>query len=341
MNPTIKLLRVIGSPFLASKREPINKMQAEELYEYAVKNRIPHLYLETLKENEMTGKLRILRDRLHVKYLNLIDAVGRISCVLINSGVEHAIFKTVRPYLAATADIDVLIVDDKYAQTLNLLRQKDYEFLGSGPESTTFHDDQSDIKIDVYREVAISHVVYLDKLKIKKSLTQANTPDGQPFYTLTREADLMAVIAHSVIKEQMYSLGEYYTVLYYLLEMSKDEIGNFVGLVRENRVTRATRSSFTLTATLHRRAHSAVPRVCKELLEEFGSDSLEEAKLSRNSFQTPHKYHILTALKALQEESKEERIRRSIATQILSMLRPSFAGFMARETARHIRRESY
>ena len=56
MNRTIKLLRVIGSPFAPDREAelPENKQEALELYNYAIKNKIGLLYLEALKDS---GKL--------------------------------------------------------------------------------------------------------------------------------------------------------------------------------------------------------------------------------------------------------------------------------------------
>lgn len=341
MNPTIKLLRIIGSPFLSSTEVPNNEREAEELYVYTVKNRIPHLYLEALEKREMLGKLKLRHDKLYVNYLKLVDAVGRVSSFFTDLGVKHGIFKTVRPYLAATADIDVLIFGNKYMQTINAMLQEGYKLLGSGPESTTLYDDQSDMKIDVYKEVAASHIVYLDKVKIRGHLTKKRAPNGQFFQTLTREADLITVIAHSVIKEQLYSLGEYYTFLYYLAEMNAKEVCSLVNLVKGNYIIKATRSYMSITATLHQTAHGMVPKICKEILAELGYDTFERVRLIKNAFKTPHKYHILTTLKALQEKSTENRARRSMAMQLLSMLKPSFTGLLIKDVVQHIHRETY
>jgi len=342
-NRTIQLLRIVGSPFNAPTDAPGSESEAEELYEYASKNRIAQLYLQALKKQNSSMYLEAERCRLDERYDDLLRSVGRISYLLENLRVEHAIFKTVRPYLAATADIDLLVFGREYPRSIKAMLQYGYkvEPKGYGPESATLFDERWQIKIDVYKEIAASHIVYLDKEKIRQYVTRETLQNGMFFYSLKRNADLIAIIGHSVIKEQMYCLGEYYTFLYYLATMNEEEVRGFIDLVKENRIIRAATSYIGVTAILHQAAHGVVPGICKRIMAELGSDLFEGSRLAKNAFYLPHKYHIITVLKTMKNMLWERKFRESVATQLVSMLRPSFTLQFVNEIVTHVVRETY
>jgi hypothetical protein len=340
---TIRILRVIGSPFIAPCYTPENESEAEILYESAAKNRIAQLYLDALKDEKMSETLKKERQRLTQRYDNLLSSIESISNLLTDLKVDYVIFKTVRPYLAATADIDLVVFGRKYILSIEAMLKAGYKTGDNtyGPESATLFDAKWNIKLDIYDEIAASHLIYLDKEKIRQYVKRDKILSGAFFMTLKPQADLVAVIGHSVIKEQMYCLGEYYTFLYYLYSMKEEEIVQFIDMVKKNGLTNSAKAYISVTATLHQAAHGVVPNICLRLMSDLGSDFFEGARIENSGFLSPHKYHFLTVVKAMKDLLKENKFKRSIGTQMMSFLEPDFTSEFINEIVQHLLRDTY
>ena len=343
MNLTMELLKIVGSPFTPEVRQgTLQEKELRMLYLHAVKNRMRLLYLETLKEREELFDLKPRYSEQYSRYLKIFDAMARVSNFLDSLDVKHAIFKSIRPYPSATVDVDTLVFDsDEYQEAVKAMLKAGWEMLGYGPQSITFFDSEAKVGIDMYREVAVSWVVYLDKRKLKRYVIRMTLPNKKGVSTLRPEADLVAIIAHSVIKEQVYALADYYTFLYHLKRMKMREIENLIDLIKINNVVTAAKSYVSITAALHREACGWVPEKLAMLLNELGVESLEVKRLTQSLFQTPYKYHPLTLLKSLINKLAEEKTRKSVATQFLNMMRPGFAKSVVNGLLDHIIRETY
>jgi len=341
---TVKLLRVVGSPFVSSKESPASAYEASELYNCAIKNRMAFFYLTELKKSFELGKLKNAYMLMYAKYLRTYDAILRASNVLTMANVDHAIFKTIRPYPSTTVDIDILVLgsDNFYKKAIDSMGDAGYMRLGFGPHSMTFKDPTVDIGVDLYREVSVSHTIYLDKKKLRPYVTQKRLAFQGPWTVnvLSPTADLIALIAHSVIKEHMYTLSEYYSTLYYFGEMSPGELSGFLKMTHENNIASTVAVHMGITARLHEIAHGYMPEKIKEVVKNLQMKSIEDQRFER-SLKFPHKFHPLTVLRALVEKIMEEETRRSVAKQIISMYQLNFAGSVVRKMVEHTRRETY
>lgn len=339
MNSTIELLRFLGSPFAQSTIYPPNKSKSIQLRDYSFKNRMLFLYLQALHEKSLRDFAVAYRKE-KAKYLKTIDAIARVSRVLTDANIEHATYKTVRPYKSTTVDIDILILEDKssYTKSAKAVQKAGYELIVCGPRSTTFRDPEINIGIDLYDQVAVSYLVYLDKEKLTDYVTTTKLPNGELVKTLKPEADLAAIIAHSIIKEQMYTLSEYYTFIHYLKQMNID---NFIQIVKQNNITSATRTHAAITALLHKVAHKTIPVELQHMLKYLDKETFETTLLIKNNFKTPHKYHLVTIAKSLFEIVKGDKSRSSMAMQICHMLNPSFSKKFLKALMKHMTRETY
>ena len=342
MNSTLKLLKAIGSPFVHEEYSKPFREEISALYLHAIKNRVPLLYLDTLDKQKKLFNLKATYCKQYSRYLKIFDAMAHVSDFLSSLDVEHAIFKSIKPFPDASVDVDTLIFDSKkYEKLIRSCPKAGWKMLGYGPQSATFFDSEAEVGIDLYREVAVSWVIYLDKEKLKRYFARRILPNKKGVYSFRVEADLLATIAHSVIKEQIFTLAEYYTLLISLERMKMTEIERFKGLVETNNMVVPVKSFITLIAVLHKEAFGIIPRKLAVLLYELGSDGLEEKRLRQNDFQTPHKYHFLTLLKSLLGKLKEEKARKSMALQGFNMMQPRFAKSVVAGVLDHIIRETY
>lgn len=341
-NYTLELIKIIGSPFATEEyAKPIKEEEVSTLYFHAVKNRIPLFFLDVLEKNGELFGLKSLYRKQYSRCLKIFDAMARVSEFLNSLDVEHAIFKSIKPFPDASVDVDTLIFDsEKYEKVLKSFSKAGWKMLGYGPQSTTFFDVSADVGVDLYREIAVSWVVYLDKRKLEKSAVQIMLPNSEYVSTLTFEADLVATIAHSLIKEQMYTLAEFYIFLRRLRELKMERVEKFIELINTNRL-KAAKSFVSLTLALHKEAFGFIPTKLGILGKKLGQDPLEENRLLENGFQTPHKYHYLTIAKGIIGKLMDGKTRTGLAFQAYEMTKPHFAKRVLEGVLDHLKRETY
>lgn len=336
MNSTIELLHIAGSPFSLATSKTSISTDFTGLFECSRKNRIVLLFLESIKNSDI--RLRLSSEV--EKHQNMLISVSKVSNILTKQRIEHAIHKTIRPYRSATVDIDILIFGDSrnHTHSYQALEKSDYELVVHGPRSTTMMDTQTNIGIDLYQEIAVSNIIYIDKDKLASYTTTLKLPNGTQIKNLKPEADLLCIIAHSIIKEQMYTLSEYYTFIHYLKVINPS---NFTALVKQTNLTIPTKTHASITALLHKTAHGTVPTQLQQILNSLDNETFETTRLIKNKFATPHKYHPITVGRSLLEITKERKARNSMATQLARMVDPNISKDFLKKLTDHVLRETY
>jgi hypothetical protein len=330
----------MGSPFV----EHINGIESKNLpnyYRYACENKMALSYLESLNKLGKIGFLKIEYDRLNRRYSEIERAIFRVSKMLQSLRVDYAFFKSIKPYSEVTVDIDVLIFGFKYQEVVQEMHSAGYAILGHGPLSTTFRDVEASVDFDIYNEIGVSHIIYIDKSVFAHSSITKKLLNGHSISILPPAADLLAIIAHSIIKEQMYVLSEYYTTLSYLATMRNIDVSSLVSLAYKCHLHTAAGTHLEITALLHKIVYGCIPQILEDLLTAFDADHHEISRVSQTSFSMPHKYHPITVVRALIEKSEEERARRSIALQMISMLNISFTSGLLIDAFHHALRKTY
>lgn len=362
-NPTIELLRAIGSPLSPNQGSEAAAGESGVLYRLAVKNKVSLLYLEALERPGRLNELRQKYEEEHARLLNLLKAIGKVSHILESANIEHAIFKTIKPYPAIPSDIDVIILgddgsykkavetllkadylpsisdildvktltsQDKYEQAVEILTKPTYEKAHISPTGVGLRDTEHDCITDLQKEVAASYIVYMDKNKFQEHIIKAELPGERGARTLTPELDLAIIIAHSLM-EQTYHLGEFYSFAYYLSKMEDSQIDGFINIIRENNIRAAARACATISARLHREAYGTVPEKIEFILGKLGSDTAEAKALVRSNFKAPHRYRALTVAGVLIGKLKGPRFRRSVLVQLTKMLNPKLVRLVLHE----------
>jgi len=330
--------------------------EALKLYDYAVKNKIGLLYLKTIKDQ---GKLEDFRFVSKYKaecekHNEQLITLNRIAKFLNSLNMDYAIFKSIMPYPATPNDIDILCFgsDDEYKKVVNILFQNGYEKPegGSGPFVIMVHDTRNGAHpdphekdvydIDLYREVAITHIVYLDKRKLVKHVTEMNILN-EKVKVLRPEAELVASITHSIIPEQLCTLFIYYATLYYFEKMNSEGIEQLINIAKENNVTFPIRAHCSLVGELHQAVHGFVPEKINRVLAKLGNETTERNTLLKNNFKMPHHYNWFTVIRTLLELAKGEEFRKSVIVQAINMLNPRFGKYVFDQLIWRRERETY
>ena len=356
---TTRLLRTIGTPFASEQKQdlPENRDEASNFYAYATKNKIGLFYLESLRDQGMLEEFGLVSEYQEEKkkHNEQLITASRISELFNSFGVNYAIFKSIMPFPATPNDVDIIHFgsDDEFERATETMLQSDYiEVKGQADaDQRMFHDSRNgklephprekDVyDVDFYQKISASYVSYLDKRKLEKYVVEMNISDNK-LKVLQSEAELVAIIIHSIIPEMLCTLFVYYATLHYVERMNSEEINKFIGIAKENNVTLSLKAHFSLIAELHKAAHGFVPEKIEELLAELGDEKRERGILVQNDFKMPHRYSFLLVARILLEKAKESGFRRSAVKQIVYMLNPRLTKWVIYNIIWRRRRETY
>jgi len=321
----LRLLKTVGSPLISNSfqaGERLGSYHDPRLYSIAEVNKIPLTYLSTvnLQEKKRLPEYDYHYNRLH----RLVEVLVEISKLFDEKGINYVIFKTLKPYSEYVADIDILNTGSRnnYRKMVKVLKENGYLLMEEGTYCTTFRDYKTRFKtelmIDVYDEISVDHLIYLDKHKLSHYIAEKELPTGQAVRVFSPEAELLATIAHSAIKENQYILSEYYATLHYLALMDQHAIERLIDLVRENKLVNAFRWHLTITTTLHKIAFDSIPEKLSNLLSKLGGLWSRAYGQVFESMYPPYKCDPLTLTSIFREKMQDSVFRSSLCHQMLS-----------------------
>lgn len=337
MNLTIDILQQIANPSLATR---LSKSSAHTMLNYSTKNRFLMLYLDTTRFSKAFRGYRQTYNTLVSDNAQTLEAVTRISRILCDANVDHAVFKTIRPYIFTTVDIDIIIFGSThdFRRAITTVKQAGYERIVDGPLSSTYRDPTIGMGIDLYREVAVSSIPYIDKAKLYSERVSNRLLHGEMVETLSCEADLLCIIAHSLIKEGLYVLSEYYSCVHYLEHL---DVRRFLQLAHRTHLERAAKIHMTITALLHKVAHNRLPDKLIQILSAIGVERLESSRIISRNYRFPHRYHPVTVGRCIIDISSEKKTRRGIVDQLFNNLDRQFLRDFTNRLLNHMTRETY
>jgi len=286
-----------------------------KLYSLAKLNRLGFFFLHKLMERCCNvHSFKRMYDIEYRRFLSIKQVFASIAEVLSSNGIDYAVFKSLRPYPFTTVDIDVIVFKE-YEEAVRCLSKYGYRVLGSGPESVTF-SSPGGVSVDLYREVAVSRVVYVDKDVLRKHVTKVETPFGV-VVNLSPEADLIAFANHALVKEHMFTLADYFTVKGLLLKSDVDVL---------SRLVLETRSVYVMSVVLG---------LVRDIVECVYGGRVGKCP------ELPLKFPPWVVARALGEKLGCVKCRRSWAYQFGYMLSFRRVNRVIRDIVWHIRRLTY
>ena len=351
INP-LSLVKIIGTHGTEGKRKGIVHENRDllELFLLSIKNKIPLLYLESVKKlcencNELKKPYMRLREREEAILFQTKEIVNTLS----GHNINYAVFKTLKPFPYIASDIDLLFfADEGSKKALKAFVRSGYKLLNSGPLNLTVFDLENCIKIDLYDEITVSRIAYMDKRKIEEYVTET-TIDNVQIPVLTPEVDLLSAIAHSFYKEQLYTLADFYAIVLNVTQFTSQQKDTFIRLAKAQCIEYACSLSLELTQTIHSIVFGNKIREIEEVLSEFNLGPLIVAATYRTlrniekKMKMPYKYDYATVAMGLVEKIlRDESTKRSVPFQVKEfLLNPRFSkGFIERLVS-HIVRETY
>lgn len=351
-NPTVKLLRMIGSPFVSEQEPSENKNEDLNLYDCAEKNKIGLLYLEQLKKNGCLIKLQPVYEKQKQNQIENLTTAVRISSLLNTKKVRYCVIKSIMPFPYVPNDVDILIFDspNQFEELIKTVEISGYDVIGEAALEVMIHDARKEkhknpkekdvYDIDLYRELGAINIIYFDNAKLEKHVTVTKLFE-ENIKVLKPGAELATVLVHSIFPEQIFTLHLYYTTLHYLSKMNAEDIKDFIAISKENNITFAVKTVLSIIAILHELAQGFIPEKLKTLTSELGVNNFETTKIRKKIFVTPHIYMFSTIIITLLEKMRERKAAKSIMRQMLKMSNPKTIWYVVKVVAERRRRETY
>lgn len=327
-----KLIAFLGSPYI-KKSEVIFLSDEEkvEMHNIARKNKIGLFFLDKLKKENQLNLLEEQYNSDKIRYEETCKTAVEISSALSSITDEFAVFKFFKPFPHTPSDVDVLFFAPReifYQVVDKLIAFGNYYRIGDSPSQVVVYDLRGGMEnidkrtvdgkrggkyyIDLYENVSASHFVYINSETLWKY--KIDNYDNSNIQTIDPIADLAVVLTHSIIPEQLYTLGDYYMTLNYINKMNENELDSLVELFKENNIKIAGLEPLRLTNAIHKKVHGVSIHKIDYLIEKLGG-SKNNDKLP-NNFSLPYRYSISITIKVLFERMKNRKGFISIISQL-------------------------
>ncbi len=211
MSKSTELVKYIG--LHTSSKVPSPLLKNERFYDFlhlAEQNKIPLLFLKTVPCNSVTHPfLEYYEER----YENTLKLAAFTAGLLDRKKIKYALFKTLKPFPYVPSDIDILLSSDGDLSTAIIaLKHQGCVPLDKDNYGLTLFSPKHKMSIDLTTQIAVSGLVYINKkpffdhlhsVAMDETLVQVPVP----------ALELLVNSAHSVYKEQTYTLSDFYTHL--------------------------------------------------------------------------------------------------------------------------------
>lgn len=346
VNRTILLLRTVGSPFSQKKYEPKSYQQLRRLYSHAVKNRIKMLFLETLRSQGSFGFFDREYELESDKYRDFLLTIVRVSEILEDANIDYAIIKTLMPYHMVPNDTDVILFgpSEDYFKAVNVLSHNGFQKWGEAALETYLHDTRNGrhttgpkkdpFDVDIYKELGNSYLICFDKSRFKRYQTSTELL-GYDIKLLAPEAEIPIIMFHSFFPEMIYTLAQYYLLLYHLFNMTTSQLKCLLTEIHRNRIMLAAKIFLGHSAKLHRDAHGTVPRPLRYILKAL------ELDIDEFSTEMPIKYSMSSVIGVLMEKLPEKSFIKSLPHQIYGFFSMKTLKTLIQDFVKIRRRETY
>ena len=323
------LLSILGSPYVNDEKDiKLSNDEKSRLYEVAYRNKVGLFFLNKLKQSNSLGSLEKEYCRDLERYQETCKTAIRLSSALMQFTQNFALFKFMKPYPHTPSDVDVLffLSNKEYLNTVDQLINYGYFKIAESPSQIVVYDLRAGYEnmdkrsvggkkggkyyIDLYGDVSASHFVYINQESLKNHRTKIKFEDGE-IQTLNPLADLSVVLTHSIIPEQLFTLGDYYTALNYIKEMKRSELNDLVAIFKSNNITHAGIESLNLTNSFHNLTHGFRIDKIDYLIEEMGGENTSIINLD-----APYRYDTKTLFKVLLERMRNKRGIGSMGSQL-------------------------
>lgn len=323
------LIRTIGLPYHQNKAsQDLSENILLNLFPMAQKNKVSLLFLQQAINISKSSELL---DNLYISYLRksqlTMRLVERTCRTIARTGIDYVIFKTLRPFPSVSVDLDILFFSHEELMEAYKALKKFCRLAGYGSHSITLYDKNSNMNLDLHSEISVSRMIYINKRLLQGYITKIEM-NSIEVPVLEPAAELTAVVAHSLFKEQMLTLSDYYTVINHMLTMRKSQHARLIDLVEQLDLGLSLKFALNLISTITMIATKKNISVLAETARLIPVSRIEENMIgiALNQFgkngALPYRYHpILVALAFVIKSSNDPLTRSTMAQQFVEVIK--------------------
>jgi len=314
---SISLVKHIGIPNIC---KPILKLESNSFPTFlatAEKNKIPLLFLKIAASGIKNHNLQHVLSQYEQRHKNTLGLIAFTAKLLEKMGACYTFFKTLKPFPYTPSDVDVLLLSNENLRTIiRVLKTQGCIPLEKSAYGITMFCSKYKMNLDLTTEIAVSGLIYVDKESLSSCISRFEI-DGSIVQTLKPSADLLVVGAHSIFKEQMFTLSDYYTFVM-LTQYWKEA----TRLTKKFQLEYAFNTMLKMAEALTIIAFGSANSLMRSF-EEVGVANAKEASVQ--SFELPKRYDIATLTIAFLKKIKDNPVsKKSLFHIAQSASHPTF-----------------
>ena len=325
------LVQYIGIPGVCnSDISQLNITNVPGFLQKAKQNKIPLLFLRTVASLLDGYPLQSTLLRYEEQYQRTLDLTKFVAALLENCETPYTLFKTVKPFPYVPSDIDVLLLSNNdLEKVINTLKGKNCIVLDRDNYGVTMFSLAHRMCIDLTTQVAVSGIIYVNKKVLFDHVSELDF-SGTMVRILEPHAELLTVTAHSIFKEQMYTLNDYYAIV--MLTQHWEEASK---LAEKLHLKHALETVLKMTRTITVNAFGSL----NPLMEGFETLGITSAAASSGKdIELPKKYELAPIIVEFLKKFATDRLAlNSLSSVTRSLCSPEFY----RRIVNHATREKY
>jgi len=294
------LMRIIGIAGICTPTAHLENKDIPSFLPTAEQNKIPLLFLKTVACNTKNRNIQRILSRYEKKRKNTLELIASTGNLLEKIGAPYTFFKTLKPFPYTPSDVDVLLWSDNSLKTVaKALKNQGCISLEKNAYGVTMFSQKYNMNIDLTTQIAASGLVYLNKELLFDHMSKLEAYET-PVQTFEPSADLLIVAAHSIFKEQMYTLSDYYT-----FTMLPQHWKEAIKLAEKFHIKHALDTVLKMTMATTLIAFGPTNPLMKKF-EEAGVANTTE--LLNENFELPKKYDLTTLAIAFLKKVRDDPV---------------------------------
>jgi len=325
------LVQSIGIPGLCDPDiSQLNLESVSDFFETAKQNKISLLFLRTVSSVVDGAPFQSTLSDYEDQYKRTLDLAKFVGALLNGIETRYTFFKTMKPFPYTPSDVDVLLLSNNdLEKVIRTLKDENCVVLNRDNYGATLFSLTHKICIDLTTQVAVSGLIYMNKKVLFEHVVGLDV-SGTNVKSLDPQAELLTAIAHSVFKEQIYTLNDYYTIVM-LTQYWKDA----TKLAKELHLKHALETVLNITLTITVNTFGPSNPLTKHF-EKMGITS--STVLDDKAVELPKKYPLAPLIvEFLKKLAIDQLTSSSLSSAVLSFCNLDFY----RRLLNHATREKY
>ena len=309
------LTKFIGIPNVcAPDTSQLTDDNFSQFLKLAKKNKVSFLFLKNVK-SKVANFPESLFLSYEEQYNNAVGLTKFVAAHLKEAHVPYTFFKTIKPFPYLPSDVDVLLFSNNdLTKVIKSLENQGCKVLDGDAYGVTMYSPEYNLNIDLTTQIAVTGLSYVDKFSLLDHVVNADF-HGTKIRSLSPASDLLVVTAHSILKEQMFTLSDYYFLV--MLVKHWTEAAN---LAQKFYLTSALKTIFSMTAALTVNVFGPT----NPLMDDFSSLGITHVVDYDKNFELPKKYALDTILVEFLRKIKDPSTTNSLPSAVKSFFTPDF-----------------